>query len=107
MATTRRLNYQHLLYFWTVVRTGSITSASKELSLSVATISAQLRTLEERSGEQLLQKSGRKLIPTEIGRLVFSYAEEIFKLGRELAGAVEHRPSQRPLRLVVGIGRNA
>jgi LysR family transcriptional activator of nhaA len=103
MASIRRLNYQHLLYFWTVVRTGSITEACKELALSVATVSAQLRTLEERLGEKLLQKSGRRLVPTEVGRLVYSYAEEIFTLGRELAEAVEHRPSQRPLRLVVGI----
>ena len=103
MANLRRLNYQHLLYFYTVVRTGSITRACAELALSAATISAQLRTLEERLGEKLLEKSGRKLISTEVGRLVYSYAEEIFTLGRELAEALEHRPSQRPLRLMVGI----
>ena len=50
MATLRRLNYQHLLYFWAVVRTGSLTRASEELALSPPTISAQLRTLEERFG---------------------------------------------------------
>jgi LysR family transcriptional activator of nhaA len=103
MATLRRLNYQHLLYFWSVVRTGSIARACEELALSAPTISAQLRTLEERLGEKLLVKSGRQLVPTEIGRLVYSYAEEIFALGRELTAALEHRPSQRPLRLTVGI----
>ena len=41
---------------------------------------AQLRTLEDRLGEKLLAKSGRTLVPTEIGRLVFSYADEIFAL---------------------------
>ena len=51
MATMRRLNYQHLLYFWSVVRTGSLTRACEELSLSAPTISMQLRTLEERLGE--------------------------------------------------------
>jgi LysR family transcriptional activator of nhaA len=103
MASLRRLNYQHLLYFWTVVRTGTITRACVELALSAATISAQLRTLEERLGEKLLARSGRKLVPTEVGRLVYSYAEEIFGLGRELTQALKHRPSQRPTRLVVGI----
>ena len=103
MARLRRLNYQHLLYFWSVVRTGSITRACEELALSAPTVSAQLRTLEERLGEKLLMKSGRKLVPTEIGRLVYSYAQEIFGLGRELVEALEHRPSERPLRLVVGI----
>jgi LysR family transcriptional regulator, transcriptional activator of nhaA len=103
MAAIRRLNYQHLLYFWSVVRTGSLTRACDELALSAPTISAQLRTLEARLGEKLLEKSGRTLVPTEIGRLVYGYADEIFGLGRDLMDALEHRPTRRPLRLVVGI----
>lgn len=102
MAVIRRLNYQHLLYFWSVVRTGSLTRACAELALSPPTISAQLRILEERLGEKLLTKSGRGLVPTEVGRLVFSYADEIFTLGRDLLEALEQRPTERPLRLVVG-----
>src|ERR1044071_2911 len=50
VAIIRRLNYQHLLYFWSVVRTGSLTRACEELALSAPTISMQLRTLEERLG---------------------------------------------------------
>ena len=87
MAVIRRLNYQHLLYFWSVVRTGSLTRACEELALSAPTISAQLRTLEERLGEKLLAKSGRALVPTEVGRLVYSYADQIFGLGQELYGS--------------------
>jgi LysR family transcriptional activator of nhaA len=103
MAVVRKLNYQHLLYFWTVVRTGSVTRACEELALSAPTISAQLRTLEERLGEKLLARSGRTLVPTEVGRLVYTYADEIFGLGRDLVDALEQRPTRRPLRLVVGI----
>jgi LysR family transcriptional regulator, transcriptional activator of nhaA len=103
MAIIRRLNYQHLLYFWSVVRTGSLTRACEELALSAPTISAQLRTLEARLGEKLLAKSGRTLVPTEVGRLVYGYADEIFGLGQDLLEALEHRPTARPLRLVVGI----
>ena len=103
MAVIRRLNYQHLLYFWSVVRTGSLTRACEELALSAPTVSSQLRTLEERLGEKLLAKSGRNLVPTEVGKLVYGYANEIFTLGQELLGALEQRPSTRPLRLLVGI----
>ena len=103
MTVIRKLNYQHLLYFWSVVRTGSLARACDELALSAPTISAQLRTLEQRLGEKLLTKSGRTLVPTEAGRLVFSYADEIFGLGRDLVDALEHRPTLRPLRLAVGI----
>ena len=97
------LNYQHLFYFWSVVRAGSITHACRELRLAPPTVSAQLRQLEEQLGEKLLTRSGRGLAPTEVGRTVFRYADEIFSLGRELVDAVNERPTSRPLRLVVGV----
>jgi LysR family transcriptional activator of nhaA len=103
MGISRKLNYQHLLYFWSVVRTGSVTAAAGELALSAPTVSAQLRTLEERLGEKLLTKSGRRLVPTEVGRVVFTFAEQIFSVGQELLDALEQRPSQKPLRFTVGI----
>jgi LysR family transcriptional activator of nhaA len=103
MPSLRRLNYQHLLYFWAIARTGSLTRACEELALSPPTVSAQLRSLEARLGETLLVKSGRTLVMTEVGRLVFSYAEQIFGLGRDLLQTLEQRPSERPLRVVVGI----
>jgi len=99
----RRLNYQHLLYFWAVVRAGSLTKACEELHLSAPTVSAQLRTFEERIGKKLLTKSGRKLLPTKVGRTVFSYAEEIFAVGADLLHALDEQGSMRPMRLTVGI----
>jgi LysR family transcriptional regulator, transcriptional activator of nhaA len=103
MPSVRRLNYQHLHYFWSIARTGSLTRACEELALSAPTVSAQLRVLEARLGEKLLVKSGRALVLTEVGRLVYSYADQIFGLGRDLLQTLEQRPSERPLRVVVGI----
>lgn len=97
------LNYHHLLYFWTVVRAGSIQKAGGELSVSPPAISAQLRLLEDQLGEKLFTRSGRRLVLTETGRTVFSYAEDIFSLGRELMDVMKNRPIGRPLRLDVGI----
>jgi len=97
------LNYHHLHYFFAVGRTGSISKASEELHVSPPAISAQLRSLEEHFGEKLLVRSGRNLVLTEMGRIVFSYAEEIFTLGQELMNTVKDRPTGRPLRLVVGV----
>ena len=97
------LNYHHLQYFFVVVRKGSIRKASEELRVSSPAISTQLHSLEEHFGEKLLVRSGRTLVLTEMGRVVFSYAEEIFALGQELMKAVKDRPTGRPLRLVVGV----
>ena len=97
------LNYHHLLYFWTVARTGGVSAASAELRLAQPTISGQLRLLEEHFGEKLFHRVGRRLELTDMGRLVYRYAEEIFMLGRELTDAVRGRPTGRPLRFAVGI----
>ena len=97
------LNYHHLLYFWSVVRTGSVAAASVELRLAPPTISVQIRRLEEQLGEKLLRRSGRRVVPTEMGHAVFRYAEEIFSLGRELLDMVRGRPSGRPMQLIVGV----
>jgi LysR family transcriptional regulator, transcriptional activator of nhaA len=97
------LNYHHLLYFWTVAKEGSLVAAGRELRLSHPTLSAQIHALEERLGEKLFVRVGRKLVLTEMGRVVYRYAEEIFSLGREMIDTVKGRASGRPLRLDVGI----
>lgn len=99
----KRLNYQHLLYFHAVVRAGSLARACEALRLSPPTVSTQLRQFEQRLGTPLLDRSDRRLAPTEAGMTVFRYAEEIFALGRELIEALEQHPTGRPLRMVVGV----
>jgi len=97
------LNYHHLYYFWTVAREGSIARATQKLHLTQATISAQLRALEDNLGEKLFHRTGRRLVLTEMGQVVYRYAEEIFTLGRELQDVIAGRPSGRPIRFSVGI----
>jgi LysR family transcriptional regulator, transcriptional activator of nhaA len=97
------LNYHHLQYFWVTARTGSIARASRELRLSPPTISAQISELEKRLGEKLFERSGRKLILTDTGRMAFRYADEIFSLGREFTETLRGRPTGHPLKLVVGL----
>ena len=97
------LNYHHLLYFWTVAREGSVAKASASLGLAQPTISGQVKTLEDALGEKLFERRGRNLVLTEMGQVVFRYADEIFSLGRELLDTVKSRPTHRPARLKVGL----
>lgn len=97
------LNYHHLLYFWTVAKEGSIAKACDKLLLAQPTISGQLRQLEDSIGEKLFRRAGRGLALTEMGQVVYRYAEEIFGLGRELQDVLKGRPRGRPIRLQVGI----
>lgn len=97
------LNYHHLLYFWTVAKEGSIARACEKLRLAQPTISGQLRLLEESVGEKLFVKQGRGLALTDVGQVVFRYADEIFGIGRELQDVLKGRPRGRPLRLLAGV----
>jgi len=97
------LNYHHLLYFWTVAHEGTVARAAEKLRLAQPTISGQIHQLEQRLGEKLFVRSGRHLVLTDVGRVVYGYATEIFGLGHELLQTIRGRPTGRPARLVVGI----
>jgi LysR family transcriptional activator of nhaA len=97
------LNYHHLLYFWTVARTGSIARAAEELRLSQPTISNQIKTLEGSLGVKLFERQGRRLVLTDVGRQALRYADEIFRTGRELQLAVKGLAPGDRLHLAAGV----
>lgn len=78
------VNYHHLLYFKTVATEGGIAKAAKKLRLGQPTLSTQMKQFEETLGQDLFDRSKRNIQLTEAGRLVLSYANEIFKLGDEM-----------------------
>jgi LysR family transcriptional activator of nhaA len=97
------LNFKHLRYFWAVAANGTIARAAEILHVTPQTISGQLRELEEQVNAKLFQKSGRNLVLTDTGRLVFSYADEMFRLGDELQDVMEGRTPGAALTLTVGV----
>ncbi len=97
------LNYHHLFYFWAVTTEGGLVPAAKALRVSHPTVSAQVHALEDQLGEKLFEKVGRKLVLTDMGRVVQRYAGEIFSLGREMLSTVRGHPTGLPTRLDVGI----
>jgi LysR family transcriptional activator of nhaA len=99
----RHLNYSHLHYFWAVAREGSIARASESLHLTPQTISGQLKLLDEAVGQPLFNRVGRRLVLSDMGRLVFQYADEIFSVGAELASVVRGSHMSEPTTLAVGI----
>ncbi len=86
------INYKHLHYFWVVATEGSIARAADKLFITPQTISGQLGMLEERIGQPLFDRVGRRLRLTETGRLVLRYADDIFELGKELSDVLRGAP---------------
>jgi len=97
------MNYKHLHYFWVVAKSGSIANACEKLHLTPQTISGQLSLFEDVLGERLFNRVGRKLVLTDRGQVVLSYAEEIFSKGQELEDMLRQKSSGRQLQFRVGI----
>ena len=83
------LNYHHLFYFWVTAKEGSINKASKKLGVGQPTISTLIKTLEESLEQNLFNRKNRALALTEVGKVVFDYASQIFALGNELLEVVK------------------
>jgi LysR family transcriptional activator of nhaA len=86
-----QLNFHHLFYFWRVAKLGHLTRAAEELHTSQSAVSAQIRQLEERLGDDLFAREGRRLVLTDTGQLVQAYADNIFGLGQEMLGRLQGR----------------
>ena len=86
-----QLNFHHFLYFWRVAKLGHLTRAAQALHTSQSAVSAQIRQLEQRLGEELFTREARRLTLTDTGQLVFAYCENIFGLGQEMLGRLEGR----------------
>ena len=101
--TNLKLNLKHLRYFWSVASNGSIARAAETLYLTPQTISGQLRDLEEQVGTKPFSREGRNLVLTETGRLVFSYADEMFRLGLELQDVLAGNAPGSRITVKVGV----
>lgn len=97
------MNYNHLFYFWLVAREGNLSRACTKMLLAPSTVSGQIHALEDSLREKLFVRSGRNLVLTERGKVVYSYAEEIFTVGQELQDVLKGRPTGRALSLRVGV----
>jgi DNA-binding transcriptional LysR family regulator len=92
---TRRLKsgqitLQKLQIFCSVVELGSVTRAAERMNVAQPAVTAHLRSLEDKLGATLLQRSGRSLVLTEAGERAYRWAGEMvarsFELERELGG---------------------
>jgi LysR family transcriptional regulator, transcriptional activator of nhaA len=94
------LNLHHLRLFQAVARDGTLTGAARRLNLSASALSAQLRALEARLGQDLFERRGRGLVLTEAGRIALDHADVIFRTAEDLAATLRHHgPGRRALRV--------
>jgi len=79
-----KINFNHLYYFLTIAKEGSIVKASKKLHITQPALSHQLKILEDDLGRKLFDRIGRRLVINQDGEFVKEYASKIFRHSEEM-----------------------
>jgi DNA-binding transcriptional LysR family regulator len=82
------MDTRQLTAFCAVVERKSFSRAAEQLGLTQPAVSLQIRSLEKRFGRQLLDRSGRRVEPTEAGRRLYRRAQRLLALEEQLVDEV-------------------
>ncbi|HWP98469.1 MAG TPA: selenium metabolism-associated LysR family transcriptional regulator [Syntrophomonadaceae bacterium] len=74
------MNINLLRIYIRVVETQNLSRTAEEYGISQPAVTKQIQALEEHYGILLLERSGRRLKPTEAGELLYHFAQEIIKV---------------------------
>ena len=107
------MDTRQLAAFCAVVERRSFSQAAERLGVTQPAVSLQVRALEKRLGTQLLDRSGRRVEPTEAGLRLYRGAQRLLALeeqlvdevageaGAEIAGELRLGASTGPAAIVV------
>jgi DNA-binding transcriptional LysR family regulator len=97
------MDTKQLAAFCAVVERKSFSEAAERLGVTQPAVSQQIRSLEERVGQQLLDRSGRRVEPTEAGNRLYRSAQRLLALERQLFEEIAGE-AEGPLRGQLAIG---
>lgn len=96
-------NFNHLFYFYLVVKLDGVTKAANHLNTSQSSLSAQIKQLEESFGKKLFVKAGRKLALTSDGQIVYSYCKMSFENFEDMSIQLNSRSPVGIKKLKIGV----
>ncbi|TGN18479.1 LysR family transcriptional regulator [Leptospira idonii] len=70
------INLELYRTFFTIYREGTLTRAASQLLMTQPGISQQLQSLENYVGKQLFERTSRRMIPTEYGKILYTQIVE-------------------------------
>ncbi len=82
------MDTRQLAAFCAVVERRSFSLAAERLGVTQPAVSLQVRSLEKRLGTQLLDRSGRRVEPTEAGLRLYRGAQKLLALEEEIVNDV-------------------
>src|SRR5260370_30232154 len=93
------MDLELLRSFVSVVDAGGFTRAGERVHRTQSTVSQQIRRLEESVGRPLLHRNGKRVVPTEEGERLLSYARRILALAEEARDVVARPAPEGIVRL--------
>src|SRR5919204_5890204 len=78
------MDTRQLAAFCEVVDRKSFSQAAERLGVTQPAVSLQIRSLEKRLGLRLLDRSGRRVEPTEAGQRLYRNAQRLLALEEQL-----------------------
>jgi DNA-binding transcriptional LysR family regulator len=78
------MDTRQLAAFCAVVERRSFSQAAERLGVTQPAVSLQIRSLEQRLGRQLLDRSGRRVEPTEAGLRLYASAQRLLQAEEQL-----------------------
>jgi DNA-binding transcriptional LysR family regulator len=83
------MDTRQLAAFCAVVELRSFSQAAERLGVTQPAVSLQVRALEKRLGSQLVDRSGRRVEPTEAGKRLYRGAQRLLQLEEQLLGEID------------------
>jgi DNA-binding transcriptional LysR family regulator len=96
------MDTRQLAAFCAVVDRRSFSQAAEQLGVTQPAVSLQIRSLEQRLGERLLDRSGRRVEPTEAGLRLYRSAQRMLALEQQLLEEVAGDDEDLRGRLEIG-----
>jgi DNA-binding transcriptional LysR family regulator len=78
------MDTRQLAAFCAVVDRKSFSQAAEQLGVTQPAVSLQIRSLEKRLGQRLLDRSGRRVEPTEAGQRLYRSAQRLLAIEEQL-----------------------
>lgn len=94
--------FKHLVAFCTVVEKENFSKAAEHLGVAQASISERIATLEFLVGTRLLDRMGRRTIPTEAGRVFLKKAKELVAVRKLLVQDMQDHLGMRKGTIRIG-----
>ncbi len=97
------LNLRRLRILREVAHHGGVSVAAREMHYSPSGISQQMAVLEQDIGAPLLERRGRGVVLTEVGRVLLEHAEILLAAERDAQSAIEQARDTLAVQLTVGV----